>query len=148
MALISTAFKGALLLGLVFTGIVDKEAIASPNQFPDRQPAFDQEFHATDASPAAIELLIEAPDFSYHLPVYFMEGSIELTPEAELVLLEVAGDIAASDDPAVHFFTFDSDEILAEQRMSVISAALADAGFTMARTFATPQIDLLMARDL
>lgn len=166
MAFFSTAIKGALLLGLVMTGLVDKEASASSSANSTNMVSaqtlsttaagpFEGEFHGSDqelrsnaTSPAAIELLIEAANFSYHLPIYFMNGSIELTPEAELTLLEVADEISASEDPAVHFYSFDEDNILAEQRIDVISEALSDAGFAMARTFITPQIDLILARDL
>lgn len=170
MAFTSTALKGALLLGLVMTGVVEKDAAASSEsevsaqtlsttaagdfvgQFQNApQHAFhglDQESRSHASSPASIELLIEAPDYSHQLPIYFMKGSAELTPEAQLAVLELASEITGREDPAIHIFPMSDDDILNEARIEAISLALSDAGLHEARTFTTPQIDILLARSL
>jgi hypothetical protein len=129
MAFQTLALQGALLVGLVLTGTVEGEAQA--NRGPER-----------------VEVLIETTGYRLHRMIYFKDQSTELTREAQIVLMEIADEIAASEDPSVTFLPAYGDEILTGQRIDAVVASLSDAGFSMARVYQPPEIDIILARDL
>lgn len=133
------AFKATLLLGLLMIGLVDEGASASSAR---------AEVTKASPGPAAIELLIETENGSFNRVVYFPWDSIDLTPEAQVAVLEIASEVSNLENPAISITAQSGDELLAFERINAIARGLEMEGFSSARLFTWSEVDMLTPRQL
>ncbi len=141
MALSQLVFKAILLIGLLMTGVVDEAASAG-------SALTDQEIGLAVFGPAAVELRIETDYDVIIRTVYFPRDSIDLTPEAGLVLLEIALEVSALENPTILISSPDSDRLLAFERINSVVRELEAGGLASASLFTWSEIGLLTPRQL